>query len=296
FTTLVNQGEELCALARVDGPGPETVVIRGTLNGRPYERELPVRDVTPNAGYLPRTWAKLEIERLLAEWSREPLTKLYDRIVELSKAMYVMTPFTSLLVLENEEMYQQYKVDRGRKDHWAMYPCLEKIPVVAEDADGQPIDPRKGARPTARQVSETILMRAVPRFVRSRKALEETMKQETAPRERVFEHWLGWNGATTGQFEPGRPVNLPLLDAFVPPRPAPGAFSEKQRKGSFGIAIPVLASARERMVDTSGTVVIKRLQEARGIFVDADYLGPLRDYYGWRGHALQAPASLLTSP
>ena len=46
--------------------------------------------------------------------------------------MYVMTPFTSLLVLENEEMYQQFKVDRGRKDHWAMYPCPDKIPIIYE--------------------------------------------------------------------------------------------------------------------------------------------------------------------
>src|SRR5262249_9673181 len=149
FTTLVNQGAELCAVARVEGAAPESVAIRGTLNGQSFERELPVRDATPNAGYLPRTWAKLEIERLLAEFSRDQKDSVKDRIVVLSKSMYVMTPFTSLLVLENEEMYQQYKVDRGRKDHWAMYPCPDKIPVVAEDADGQPIDPRKGAKPTA---------------------------------------------------------------------------------------------------------------------------------------------------
>ncbi len=71
--------------------------------------------------------------------------------------MYVMTPFTSLLVLENEEMYTQYKVDRGRKDHWAMYPCPEKIEVVYEPEDGQPGDPKKGIKPSAQQVRKTIL-------------------------------------------------------------------------------------------------------------------------------------------
>ena len=80
------------------------------------------------ADYLPRTWAKLEIDRLLAENA----VKHKDQIIALSKAMYVMTPFTSLLVLENEDLYTQYKVDRGRKDHWAMYPCPKKIPVVVE--------------------------------------------------------------------------------------------------------------------------------------------------------------------
>src|SRR5207245_1867789 len=51
---------------------------------------------------------------------------------------YVMTPFTSLLVLENEAMYKQFNVDRGRKDHWAMYPCPNKIPVVYEPVQSQP--------------------------------------------------------------------------------------------------------------------------------------------------------------
>src|SRR5262249_32363085 len=96
-----------------------------------------------------------EIERLLAE----DAAKHKQAIIELSKAMYVMSPFTSLLVLESEAMYQQYKVDRGRKDHWAMYDCPEKIDVVAEDEDGNRIDPKKLARPTPKQVMGTIGIR-----------------------------------------------------------------------------------------------------------------------------------------
>src|SRR5262245_38250024 len=74
--------------------------------------------------------------------------------------MYVMTPFTSLLVLENEDMYKQYKVDRGRKDHWALYPCPDKIKVVHEP------DPRlAGAKPrTAKEVLQTVVVRQPPRF------------------------------------------------------------------------------------------------------------------------------------
>ena len=117
FTNMAAQGEELCAVARV-GAGealPEMVAVRGRLNGAAFARDLPVKGTTGNVGHLPRTWAKLEIERLLAE----DALKNREAVVGLSKAMYVMTPFTSLLVLENEDMYQQYKVDRGRKDHWA---------------------------------------------------------------------------------------------------------------------------------------------------------------------------------
>src|SRR5262249_60066062 len=114
-----------------------------------------VGDVADGAGYLPRTWAKLEIERLMAR----DAARHKEAIVGLSKAMYVMTPYTSLLVLESEAMYQQFKVDRGRKDHWAMYPAPDKVPVFSEDEDGNRIDPRKLARPTPVQVLETLPQR-----------------------------------------------------------------------------------------------------------------------------------------
>ena len=82
-----------------------------------------------------------------------------------------MTPFTSLLVLENEAMYEQYKVDRGRKDHWAMYPCPPKIPVVYEPLPNEPFvrnpttaNQQANQKPTAEQVLQTVMVRMPPRF------------------------------------------------------------------------------------------------------------------------------------
>jgi tetratricopeptide (TPR) repeat protein len=160
-TSAVAQGEEVCAVARCEkGKAlPEKVVVTGLLDGQPWRRELAVKDAAPDAGYLPWTWAKLEIERLLAE----DAAKHKARIIELSKAAYVVTPFTSLLVLENEEMYARYKVDRGRKDHWAMYPCPAKIPVVSEPVPGPPPGTAKDARPEPAQVLRTVLVRLAPR-------------------------------------------------------------------------------------------------------------------------------------
>jgi hypothetical protein len=157
FASQLAQGEELAAVARFgpDDKGlPESVTVTGTLDGKSFEQVLPVKDVAPNAGYRPRTWAKLEIERLLAE----DAAKHKDQIVALSKAMYVMTPYTSLLVLESEEMYVQYKVDRGRKDHWAMHACPKKIKVVREDDPEQTKDSRKPVR----QIIDTIVVRERP--------------------------------------------------------------------------------------------------------------------------------------
>jgi tetratricopeptide (TPR) repeat protein len=107
------------------------------------------------AGYLPRTWAKLEIDRLLAANA----VKHKDEIIALSKAMYVMSPFTSLLVLETDADYEKYKVDRGRKDHWATYQCPAKIRLVYEP-DGKPpvkVDRPKDAKPTCDEVMGTIV-------------------------------------------------------------------------------------------------------------------------------------------
>lgn len=155
----ISQGEEIAAIARIDGldkPLPTAVTITGQLDGKPFQRILPVTNVAERADYLPRTWAKLEIDRLLAA----DATANKDRIVALSMAMYVMTPYTSLLVLETEEMYKQFNVDRGRKDHWALYNCPDKIPVVHEPLAAQPVVPQPPAptpKPTALEVYRTIL-------------------------------------------------------------------------------------------------------------------------------------------
>ncbi|MCY2930493.1 MAG: VIT domain-containing protein [Planctomycetota bacterium] len=127
-TDAVSAGEEFWAVARLDkGKAlPASVTIRGRRDGKEFLQTLPVANVAAGAGYLPRTWARLEIDRLLAAGAEANKAA----ITELSRTMYVMSPFASLLVLENEAMYARYGVERGRKDHWAMYDCPETIPTA----------------------------------------------------------------------------------------------------------------------------------------------------------------------
>jgi tetratricopeptide (TPR) repeat protein len=159
----VAQGEEVCAVTQLAAGAklPASVTITGTLEGKTFSRSVAVKNVAAGAGYLPRTWAKLQIERLLAENAQGNKA----RIVQLSLASYVMTPFTSLLVLENDQMYQQYGVDRGRKDHWAMYACPETMPVPQpEPLDGQtPLKAASVVKPSVEDVLGTILVRVPPR-------------------------------------------------------------------------------------------------------------------------------------
>ncbi|HEX3152251.1 MAG TPA: VIT domain-containing protein [Gemmataceae bacterium] len=164
FSNALADGEELAAIANVTHAMPTSVVIEGTLDGQRVHHAVPVSNVAAGAGYLPRSWAKLEIDRLLAVGSDENR----KAVTELSKAMYVMTPFTSLLVLENEQMYKDFKVDRGRKDHWAMYACPAKIPVVFIPDPNLPAGSNpdlKGQKPHANQVAQTIMVRNPPQFL-----------------------------------------------------------------------------------------------------------------------------------
>ncbi len=130
YTESIAHGEEICAIARLpkDAKLPKSLVVAGELNGKAWSQAIDVKDVTGKADYLPRSWARLEIDRLIASGAAQHKAD----IVALSKAMYVMSPFTSLLVLENEAMYAQYNIDRGRKDHWALYPAPDTIKVVHE--------------------------------------------------------------------------------------------------------------------------------------------------------------------
>ena len=158
----VSHGEEFCAVAQLKPgqPAIESVTVSGSVNGEAYRRTIPVENVADKAEYLPRIWAKLAIDGMLARDAEANKS----RIIELSKSMYVMSPFTSLLVLENDEMYEQYNVDRGRKDHWALYPCPAKIEIVHEPLHGPPPavtaeSNDKPTKPSLAEVLRTLLVR-----------------------------------------------------------------------------------------------------------------------------------------
>jgi tetratricopeptide (TPR) repeat protein len=163
FADTVVHGEQICAVGRIaEGEKvPRSVVIRGTVDGKPWQKTVRVRRVADQAEYLPRTWAKLEIDRLVGEDAQ----KHRDQIISLSKAMYVMSPFTSLLVLENEEMYTQYNIDRGRKDHWALYPCPDEIKVVTEPLQPGAEDVAQTKKSTVQQLAESVKVLPEPQVV-----------------------------------------------------------------------------------------------------------------------------------
>lgn len=124
-------GEALVVMSRKtgsSGPDPKVMVIEGTLAGAPWSQRVELPAATKGAGYLPRLWARAQI----AADVRAGAEAHKDEITALGLEHFLVTPFTSLLVLEDEAMYRQFKVRRPSAQDWAHYAAPDEIEVVRE--------------------------------------------------------------------------------------------------------------------------------------------------------------------
>ncbi len=130
-TASLIDGEAVTILSRgagASGHVPQAILLEGTLDAAPWSQRLELPAPRTGATYLPRLWARAQIEadiRAGAEANRE-------RITALGLEHFLVTPFTSLLVLENEAMYKQFKVRRPDAAGWAHYDAPAEIKVVRE--------------------------------------------------------------------------------------------------------------------------------------------------------------------
>ena len=132
------RGGEVFAVARLgaDERLPTKLLVREDFGRGASQRELETEWAEEPAGYLPRLWGRLEIDRLVAAGGDAER----ERVIGISQQLYVLSPFTSLLVLEDAKMHAQYGVERGRDDHWAMYPVrpFDRPPPVPKLPDDEP--------------------------------------------------------------------------------------------------------------------------------------------------------------
>ena len=94
--------------------GAASVVVTGTVGGKPvrYASTLAVPAADEGNSFLPRLWARRHLDVLLAQ-GRNPQTQ--EEIVAFSREYEIMTPYTSFLVLENDEDRARYGVERTVK-------------------------------------------------------------------------------------------------------------------------------------------------------------------------------------
>ena len=146
-------GDELEVVVRAPkGAEIAAVEVRGTRSGDAWQHrvELASATATEHAGYLPRLWAQRHVQALILKRGTAPAPQpcsgapcptieeqriayreiLRKEIVGLGKQFFLLSPHTSLIVLENDAMYAQYGVEKGKNLGWAAYRTPDKIPVV----------------------------------------------------------------------------------------------------------------------------------------------------------------------
>lgn len=87
------------------------VVVTGSFGGKPVRFSGPVllKDAEQGNSFIPRLWARMHLDALLDQGA-SPAIK--DEIIGLSEEYHIITPYTSLLVLESDADRERFKVKR----------------------------------------------------------------------------------------------------------------------------------------------------------------------------------------
>ncbi len=108
-------GDQLSIFGRYKDEGHVAIHLTGEVNGAPrefvYETTFPASNADNT--FISRLWATRRVGYLLDEIRLHGENgELKDEVVALSKEFGIMTPYTSYLVLENDDAYRQHGIGR----------------------------------------------------------------------------------------------------------------------------------------------------------------------------------------
>jgi len=109
-------GDQLVVLGRYEGNGHVAIRLLGEVNGRKREfvYEGDFAKANGNNDFIPRLWATRRVGYLLDQIRLQgEEQELKDEVILLSREYGIMTPYTSYLVLENDDAYKQHGIDRN---------------------------------------------------------------------------------------------------------------------------------------------------------------------------------------
>ncbi len=96
-------------------PGSESskcsVSVKGAYDGKPvvYSTDVALSDPAADNSFIPRLWARMHLDHLLSQGQSQ---EIKDRIITLSEDYNIITPYTSLLVLESDEDRARFNVKK----------------------------------------------------------------------------------------------------------------------------------------------------------------------------------------
>lgn len=87
------------------------IIITGTRGGETvrYSAKIPLKDAEKGNSFIPRLWARAHMDQLLQQGSNQFIR---DEIISLSEEFHIITPYTSLLVLESDADRERFGVTR----------------------------------------------------------------------------------------------------------------------------------------------------------------------------------------
>ena len=108
----VSYGGEVTLLARTHHPLPRTIKITGRLGGKEFERTYKARlDDSLTSAFVPRFWAQEQMRRSLGS-AADP-AEVRGSLLRLGLQYGLMTPFSSILVLESDAAYAARGIQRS---------------------------------------------------------------------------------------------------------------------------------------------------------------------------------------
>jgi Flp pilus assembly protein TadD len=87
------------------------VIVTGTQASKPvrFSTHVSLKDAEEGNSFIPRLWARMHLDSLLEQGTSEVIR---DEIIALSEEYQIITPYTSLLVLETDADRERFKVTR----------------------------------------------------------------------------------------------------------------------------------------------------------------------------------------
>ncbi len=87
------------------------VIVTGMLDGKPVNliAKVDLKDAERGNSFIPRLWARMHLDALLEQGSSEAIR---DEIIALSEEYNIITPYTSLLVLESDADRERFGVKK----------------------------------------------------------------------------------------------------------------------------------------------------------------------------------------
>jgi Flp pilus assembly protein TadD len=87
------------------------VIVTGKLGDKPvrYTARVALKDAEEGNSFIPRLWARMHLDRLLEQGASDTVK---DEVIALSEEYQIITPYTSLLVLESDADRERFGVKR----------------------------------------------------------------------------------------------------------------------------------------------------------------------------------------